>query len=863
LRQKIRLAKACMSHLVNTEKGPRRRYNPWSKSTCGLALILILLLAGCSPITRTDQPQGQQGQVLEAGQTAGQTFTTRFGGLQSVHFFLRPGQPGQGQIIFHLQPNNQVPTGQGSAEERDLARAVLPLNAITSPGYTKFDFPALSDSQFQDYYAYLEIQGEGQVEIVSGPADGYLEGAFYSGHQPLEAQAVFRLGYDPGLLVAGLLRMGLSWTGILLAGAFLFLLPGWGLFSALYPAWREQGWPGKAGLAAGGSLVTYPLLLLWADLLKVRPGPLLAWLPPLLGASLLLWRARSARQPLAGSRLKGQPKGGSQPGTIRLKYPWANLAFLGVSVVVVLTRFWVVRGLEVPMLGDSYQHTMITQLLLDNGGLFDSWQPYADLTTFTYHFGFHSLAAAFAWLSRLPAAQAVLWTGQILNILAALSLYPLAVKVGRNPWAGVAAVLLAGLLMPMPMAYANWGRYTQLAGQTALPAVVWLCWSLLEKKPAGRGIYVLSWILLAGTGLLHYRVLIFALLALPVLVAAYAHERGLPALLRGVFWAGTGALVLFLPWFIHVYGGAIMDIFKANLGTPAAQLSKAAQQYNAIGNLTEYLPRPYWWALSLVLIWGLWKREVAITLTSLWWGLIVLAANPHWLGLPGTGSISNFAVAIAAYIPAGVLLGGVSGWLADGLERLGMDKKPIAGWLSSQGWRQATLFGLALLVAILGARRTISYINVPAHALVTRADLRAAKWIRENTPAEARFLVNSFRAYSGSVVAGSDAGWWLPLLAERHTTLPPLSYGLEVEPWAGYRKFVGELTDTIQDQGILHPDSLAALEERKISHIYIGQQQGRVNYQGTAFLDPILLLSSEHFKLVYRQDRVWIFEFIA
>jgi hypothetical protein len=860
------LAKACMNHSVNANKRPGWPSRSLRIPLCWVALALVFLVAGCNTITRIDQPTEVQTQLLEEGQTTGQSCTARFGGLESVHFFLKPGTPGDGQIIFHLRSNSYIQSNQGSAVQADLRKAILPVNAITSASFYKFDFSALRNSQFQDYYAYLEIEGEGQILVASGPPDSYLDGAFYQAHQPVEAQAAFHLGYDAGLLAAGLLRMVLFWVGILLAGAFLFLLPGWGLWSALYPSWGDISWPGKLGLAAGASLSLYPVLLLWTDLVGIRPGGLLAWLPPLVGFGLLLWQNRSRlstfREGQVGYRFKRQSNGRIQFGLIHKNFPWPHLTFLVVAVLVILTRFWPVRSLEVPMLGDSYQHTMITQLLLDNGGLFDSWQPYSDLNTFTYHFGFHAAAAAFAWLSHLPAAQAVLWTGQLLNILAVLSLYPLAAKIGRNPWAGVAAVLLAGLLVPMPMSYTNWGRYTQLAGQVVLPVVVYLLWTLLERKQEGKTVYILIWIMLAGIALLHYRVLIFALLSLPVLIVFQVRERRLHDLLREVLYLGVGALTLFLPWFMHVYGGAIMRIFTANLSTPAGQLSEATQQYNAIGDLSAYLPTLVWLLLPLALAWGVLNRHKAGVIASLWWGLVVLAANPHWVGLPGTGSISNFAIAIAAYIPAGLLLGGATGWLMNGMEGHPVVDRKRIGWLSNQGVRQALLFCLALVLAFFGIRQTISYVNVPTHALVTRPDLRAAAWIQENIPQETCFLVNSFLAYSGSVVVGSDAGWWLPLLAQRQTTLPPLSYGLEVEPWPGYRKYVRELTTIIEEQGILHPDSMAALQQRGVSHVYIGQQQGRVNYSGPAILNPNQLLSSERFQLVYHQDRVWIFEFL-
>jgi hypothetical protein len=49
------------------------------------------------------------------------------------------------------------------------------------------------------------------------------------------------------------------------------------------------------------------------------------------------------------------------------------------------------------------------------------------------------------------------------------------------------------------------------------------------------------------------------------------------------------------------------------------------------------------------------------------------------------------------------------------------------------------------------------------------------------------------------------------------------------------------------------------LHERDITHVYIGQRQGRVNYNGQV-LDAQQLLSSPNFRLAYHQDRVWIFD---
>ena len=70
---------------------------------------------------------------------------------------------------------------------------------------------------------------------------------------------------------------------------------------------------------------------------------------------------------------------------------------LVVVGLIVGTRLWIIRRIDLPMWGDSYQHAMIAQLLVDHKGLFESWAPYAELTSLNYHFGFHAAAAALGW----------------------------------------------------------------------------------------------------------------------------------------------------------------------------------------------------------------------------------------------------------------------------------------------------------------------------------------------------------------------------------------------------------------------------------------------------------------------------------
>ncbi len=524
--------------------------------------------------------------------------------------------------------------------------------------------------------------------------------------------------------------------------------------------------------------------------------------------------------------------------------------------LIIVTRLWAIRRLDLPLWGDSYQHTMLAQLLVDNQGLFASWAPYAELTNLTYHIGYHTMIAAFHWLTDLPLAELVLVASQLLNVLAMVALYPLATRLGRNAWAGVLAVLLAGLIIPMPMYYLNWGRYTQLAGQAILPAAILLAWARLDSERQDWPLTVLCWITLGGVALTHVRVLVFAVVFFAAYFLANLRRVGLRAIVVRTFWCGIGGAILFLPWVFHIFDGAYVQIFSNQLTTSPSQISAFTQAYNAMGDLNTYLPRLVWVLLLASITWGLWRRERDALLVGLWWLLILLAANPQWLRLPGAGALTSFAVLIAAYIPAAVLIGAAGGWALEDLRGAAEAHSAPPALVGLVG---VTLAFFVAAAGLWGTPRQLRLVDPQQFSLATRADLRAMEWIRQNTPPNARFLVNSMFAYGGSLVVGTDGGWWIPLETLRQSTQPPLNYGTENGVTPDYRARINETVRTIIDQGLTHPDTLNMLKERGVGYVYIGQQQGLVN-SSQPLLDLQTLQNDPHFSPVYHQDRVWIFE---
>jgi hypothetical protein len=374
-----------------------------------------------------------------------------------------------------------------------------------------------------------------------------------------------------------------------------------------------------------------------------------------------------------------------------------------------------------------------------------------------------------------------------------------------------------------------------------LPAACYFAWTLLEKRQWDWRLLGFGTLAMGGLALTHYRVLIFAVIFLAAVLLLSIRQAA--RLLPRVGALGVAAGILFLPWFWHAYGGRMMAVLAAQVTTLPSAINVPAESNFS----TDLLLYPPWWWLAAVgaLAVGLWRRERAIVLVGAWWGLILLAANPHWLGLPGDGVLTDFTVLIAIYIPAALMIGSAT-----------------AGWLEA-GPRRGAL-GLAVIIAVglWGARSRLTEIRPDRYGLATWADIRAAAWIKANTPEQARFLINSLFAYSDHLVAGSDGGWWLPLLAMRKTNLPPLNYALEQGAQPDYRVWVNTLPNAIRDRGVTDAVVLNLLAERQIGYVYIGQKRGRVNYGGPDVLAPDTLLASRNFRPVYHEDRVWIFEVV-
>ncbi|MCL4458359.1 MAG: hypothetical protein M1136_08225 [Chloroflexi bacterium] len=819
-----------------------------------LILLPLLLLTITSCISMTDNKQGSAARPvgeIYGSQQVGQSFVSHYAGLSHIDVLLATyARQNTEEVSFHLKHKPSDP--------KDLITITVNASAIQDNAFHSFGFPPQPDSAGKSYFFYLKSLRSRPGDAITvwyDPVDVYGEGSRYLNGEPTSGDLAFATYYEysPMRALADVWH-GLSDNWELSLSAFLlFVLPGYALLSLLSLYQRDI--IERFIISIGLSVALIPLLLFMATMAGAKLNK--DWLLGLIAASTIV----VAGHHLANLRLRPKPTSATRgmalesemsiesnkahelPSMSReeliISYSVLGVIFL-VSMVV---RLLVVRHLMTPMWGDSYHHTMIARLIVDKGSVPDSYLPYAPLFSFTYHFGFHAVVAFFHWLSDRPLTEMVILVGQILNGFAVLGSYLLAVKLTGDKRAGLVAALITGTISLMPAYYVNWGRYPQLAGQVILPFALVSVMEAVEWPGRDWRRLGLAAVFLAGLTLTHYRVLLFsvAFIWLYLLWVTWIRRRRMKdkrslcePWIRGMIMA-IAAIVLVAPWLANILIN-FLPKFVSSLAIAAKTSPAFLAEYNAIGDLWFFVS-PYLLCLAIVgALLSIFLRQSRVILIILWVILLFLMANPGYLRLPGTGAINNFTILIALYLPISILIGFLAGRAIEAITI----RLP----------RLRHLLALALIiVALLGAKNMLSLLD-PSYALVLGPDEKAMEWIRSNTPVKAKFLVNSFFARGGAVVVGSDAGWWIPLLADRQNTVPPDRYTAEKKE-SRHESQVAALAKATEGP-LDSADSLSLFQRQGITHVYIGARGG--------IIKPEELLSSPHYRLIYHDDGVWIFK---
>jgi Family of unknown function (DUF6541) len=801
--------------------------------------LLILSLTGCATLKDPEASQEQTRFVvgtLEGGHTLAQSFVSRRGRLNGIWLWLNVTQgkrapSGDAKLIIQLYHT--------PGETTPLATVTRTLRSLPGTNPIQFDFPAQADPPGQIYYLTL-LATAGRVDVFGINEDVYSPGTAYQDGATIQGDIAFRTSYDYNLsALLGDIGVSLGQIWLAFPLAVLLLLPGWLIYRGFSDRSLEQRTDGgeRLAIALGLSMTSIPVLMLWTTLTG------LPWsrLGVLFGAGLMvaiaLWVLQSKR-------------------SWAWRPDWFELGLLVIFIGALAVRLIMVRDLAAPAWVDSVHHSLITRLILEQGGYPDNYLPYLDIASARYHPGFHSLLASFQWLSGAESLQAMLVFGQVLNALSVFAVYLLAKALTGDRLASLIAALIAGFFTPMPAYYASWGRYTQLAGLLIMPAAFVLvrdAASAWVKHSYTWKTFLPAVIACAGLFLVHYRVIAFMaclLLAdftvrlfektLEVLktfrVSSWLHEIT-PNPIRevvAIVIVAVGSLFILLPWLPSTLASLIVPLARSWQGASVPFFAGFAWTFltTAWGKYALYLA-------GLGMVWSLIKKpRLALTIV-LWVVLLFILANSAAFGwFPSF--INNTSVEIALFMPiatlggffASQIIGQVSKWVPVRITKL------YATGLITTGF----------VVAYLAARQLLPILN-PVTFLFRQADKPALAWIEEHVPRDETILINPFN-WGYGLYAGNDGGFWIAPLTGIKTLPPPVLYGMDTNPQRirSINQLSQQVIDNSQDAEALH----SLLEQNGIRYIYIGARGG--------VLSARALKNNPLFALLYQGEGTWVFQ---
>ena len=586
-------------------------------------------------------------------------------------------------------------------------------------------------------------------------------------------------------------------------------------------------------MASGLSLI--PICLLWTSTLGVRLSATFAYL--YVGAAILVNVLSVA---LRRTQIPGRSL--SLKGLWEYPHVQALACLAGVFFLTWITRFITVRGFLVAPGSDSYHHTLISTLIAEQGRIPTSYEPYAPPSSFTYHFGFHALTAFMYWLTHIPLTKLVLWTGQAINSLVVLSMYFLAKRLTGHVVTAVIASFLVGLVSVFPAYMVNWSRFTQLSGLVLLTLVIGLF--LVGQRAYYRHIPLL----VGAMFLYHYRVFaMFGLLLAVTLIISVAarilskREIWKSRQVLGLTLAVVVGLLIVAPWLIRILWLSPLSEFANSIYSTASQ-SDALRSYYDLSRL-EDAPAFYsiYWMLLLSvigLVSGILKHGKVTLVWVMWAGLLLLLSNPYWLPVPGAGLIDLNTVIMSSFVF-------VCFFAALGVVQLVSEGAKVPAIAKGGAW------GGKMAVAGIIVFAVIKMVTIadPDSVYVRANDLRAMEWIRTHTDTSAKFLINpAIFGWSPTAVTGNDAGYWLPLLAGRQTTILPMVVTTE-RVNASTLAVMSELSQMATSP---NSSTLSTLKREEVSHVFIGERGGPI---------PVSLLeNTDCVAEVWRRGRTRVFQ---
>jgi hypothetical protein len=611
----------------------------------------------------------------------------------------------------------------------------------------------------------------------------------------------------------------------------VFLLPGWAAIS-ITGIWRR--WPPLQRwiVAVGVSIAFYPVLFYWGRLFpNLHLGNHKLTTILILFTLIIIWNLRTAWT--------------SQFKFDRLE--WIAIAVIGATI---FTRLIILADRPYPAWSDSLHHTLITNIVANTGQLPTTLEPYAPTPLNMYHLGLYAITGVFQQLAQVPAHKALLITAQVLNGLCGVGVYLVLDRMSGRVGA-IVGLIIAGLISFQPAWYVNWGRFTQLSAQIIILITALLTYELIKDWHDLRHRSQLShvWnlflvtILNASIFFLHFRVagMYLALIGIVItwmLISSISEKRGLAILWPTVIIGGLTfvmiSIVLFPAFTAYIDSMAPASALSRN------EFNEAAKAYYStpIKSLFSHATTPLLaMAAGMAMLVVILVRDKLGILTIFWMIALIMIGNFYRLGIAPLAFTNLGAIAIMFYLPISMLIG--------------LAVEDILHLIPTAGSQSAiyVVLVVGLLLGILGGYKRVVEKDDYRY-FMTEADAIAMKWIRENTPRNAVFAINSVM-WTPSIPHGTDGGYWIPYFTNRQTTAGTMLLDLGPEH---YQEQLVQLS-LAEERLVSEPESIHDLCSQGVEFLYIGPIGDYTN----SGLDPLAFLQTQNASLVYRQEGVFIF----
>jgi hypothetical protein len=637
--------------------------------------------------------------------------------------------------------------------------------------------------------------------------------------------------------------------GIWVAAIALLWAPGYLAATLLRLTRREERAVALAVQLALG-LSIWPLVLLWSSAAhiawSVRAMAVVTWITIAVGLAVRAW--------------------GRRVGT-----GGALLVVMAVLfAMTVALRIRQVDGLAFPPWVDGVHHVMITRLVLEQGAIPETADPFIPGGDFFYHWGFHAtfafVAAAIGQTSPPALPPLLLQYGQVLNALSFFAMYAAGRTFLRSRAGGLVAAVLAMFVSYYPAFYLSWGRYPHLCGTLVLPALLIVLDRLSRSTAAvpwreGSGAVLLA----AGLVLIHVRIALFALAFAVVLAAAQAvraPRRSLGTLGRWGIVA-LGAMLAISPWLIRL-GRTPAVAYMTHVAEPAATgepswLPLLHSLHNrellslatgGLSGMAGWMEMPAAsriasaaWFLILVAA-SRWRAGRAratrlapwrpLGLLGAWVALlaVVLYWRPPGLDLTRVASLDSAVITL--FIPLSLAGGALVAWV---LARLAPRRRTAAAFL------------LAIAIAVGGGSALTEVVN-PVTVFADAHDLRALAWTQQHVARTALFAVDG-RPWIAPSWVGVDGGYWIGAATTQRSILPPLLYAWSLAP-AEVARVNALVARWSNRRPPSDDDAWSALRSAGVTHIFSGSY--------AADWKRSELLASRRCHPIYRDGETIVFE---